>query len=123
MSNHKSTIITFAPFHCHNGRGWAGEGNVVITSLVLNRSIDGWMICDFTSFSAVFQSYHDDGRMIMKGCVQWTPFTVEKISPRAGLELRTSRSVGQRLTHWSVPSYILLANDFNTLFVHICVKS
>ena len=85
MSNHKSTIITFALFHCHNGRGWAGEGNVVI---------DGWMICDFTSFSAVFQSYHDDGRMIMKGYVQWTPFTVEKISPRAGLELRTSRSVG-----------------------------
>ena len=23
------------------------------------------------SFSTVFQSYQDDGRMIMKGCVQW----------------------------------------------------
>ena len=34
---------------------------------------DGWMICDFTSFSTVFQSYQDDGRMIMKGCVQWNP--------------------------------------------------
>ena len=31
--------------------------------------MDGWMICDFTSFSTVFQSYQDDGRMIMKGCV------------------------------------------------------
>ena len=31
---------------------------------------DGWMICDFTSFSTVFQSYQDDGRLIMKGCVQ-----------------------------------------------------
>ena len=33
----------------------------------------GWMICDFMSFSTVFQSYQDDGRMIMKGCVQWDP--------------------------------------------------
>ena len=56
------------------------------------------MICDFTSFSTVFQSYQDDGRMIMKDCVQWNPFTVEKISPRAGIELGTARSVGQRLT-------------------------
>ena len=23
--------------------------------------MDGWFICDFTSFSAVFQSYQDDG--------------------------------------------------------------
>ena len=36
-------------------------------------SLDGWMTCDFTSFSTVFQSYQDDGRMIMKGCVQWNP--------------------------------------------------
>ena len=35
--------------------------------------IDGWMTCDFTSFSTVFQSYQDDGQMIMKGCVQWNP--------------------------------------------------
>ena len=36
-------------------------------------SKDGWMICDFTSFSTVFQSYQDDGRMITKGCEQWNP--------------------------------------------------
>ena len=42
----------------------------------------GWMACDFTSFSTVFQ---DDGRLIMKG--NETPFTVEKISPRAWIEL------------------------------------
>ena len=35
------------------------------------RKMDGWMTCEFTSFSTVFQSYQDDGRMIMKGCVQW----------------------------------------------------
>ena len=34
------------------------------------RGGDGWMICDFTSFSTIFQLYQDDNRMIMKGCVQ-----------------------------------------------------
>ena len=33
--------------------------------------MDGWMICDFTSLSTVFKLYQDDGRMIMKACVQW----------------------------------------------------
>ena len=28
-----------------------------------------WMACDFTSFSTVFQSYQDAGRVKMKGCV------------------------------------------------------
>ena len=32
-------------------------------------------------------------------CAMEPPFTVEKISPRAGIELGTARSVGQRLTH------------------------
>ena len=35
--------------------------------------MDGWMTCDFTSFSTVFQPYQDDERLIMKGCVQWSP--------------------------------------------------
>ena len=50
-------------------------------------SMDGWMTCDFYVFSTVFQSNQDDERLIMKGCVQWSSFTVEKISPRAGDEL------------------------------------
>ena len=33
--------------------------------------IDGWVISNFTSFSKVFQSYPDNGRLIMKGCGQW----------------------------------------------------
>ena len=39
------------------------------------------MICDFTSSLTVFQSYQDDGRLIMKGkaVCNGTPFTVEKI--------------------------------------------
>ena len=28
---------------------------------------------DVTSFSTVFQSYQDDERLIMKGCVIWNP--------------------------------------------------
>ena len=61
--------------------------------------MDGLMICDLTSFSTVFQSYQDDGQMIMKGLCNGILFTAEKISPRSGLELWTARSVGQRLTH------------------------
>ena len=38
----------------------------------------GWMTCDFTSFSTVFQSHEDDGWVITKESVQWNPFTVGK---------------------------------------------
>ena len=34
--------------------------------------------------------------MIIKAVCNVTPFTVEKMSPRAGLEFGTARSVGQR---------------------------
>ena len=33
--------------------------------------MNGWIICDFTSFSTVFQLYQDDYWVIMKDCVQW----------------------------------------------------
>ena len=36
-------------------------------------SKDAWMTCDFTSFSTAFQSYQDDERLMMKGCVQLNP--------------------------------------------------
>ena len=61
------------------------------------KCMDGWTICDFTSFQQYFNYIRTEGRMIMKVCVQWNP--VEKNSPRAGLELGTVRSVGQCLTH------------------------
>ena len=44
------------------------------------------MICNFTSFLTVFQSSWDGVWMIMKGCVHWNSFKVEKISPQAGIE-------------------------------------
>ena len=34
---------------------------------------DGWITRDFTSFSTVFQSYQDDGWMIMKVLCNGTP--------------------------------------------------
>ena len=44
------------------------------------------MICDLTSFSTIFQSYQDDGQMLMKGLHNGTLVTVKKISPQAGLK-------------------------------------
>ena len=49
--------------------------------------MDGWITSDFTSFSTVFQSYQDDVRLIMKGCVHWNCVMVEKILPLVGIEL------------------------------------
>ena len=43
----------------------------VCCGLYLTR-IDGWMTHkSFTSFSTIFQSYEDDRRLIIEGCVQW----------------------------------------------------
>ena len=47
-----------------------------------NEGMDG---CNFTSFSTVFQSYQDDGQVIMKGCVQWNPVYDGKDCLRQGL--------------------------------------
>ena len=35
--------------------------------------MDRWMTSNFTSFLIVFQSYQDNGWMIMKDCVQSNP--------------------------------------------------
>ena len=54
--------------------------------------------CDFTSFSAVFQSsgrWAGDNERL---CAMEPIYEVEKISPRAGLESGMARSVGQHLT-------------------------
>ena len=47
------------------------------------RNFSGWLDdCDFTSFSTVFQSYQDDGWVIMKDRI--TAFTAGKISASSG---------------------------------------
>ena len=40
----------------------------------------GWISCGFTSLSTVFQSYKDDGRVSMKGTLQWSAVYVRKES-------------------------------------------
>ena len=56
-------------------------------------------MCDFTSFSIVFQSYQDDGRLIMKGCVQWNVVYSSEDFATSGNRTRSARSEGQGLTH------------------------
>ena len=41
---------------------------VVTGEKVDTDKMDGWLTCDCTSYSTIFQSYQDDGRLIMKGC-------------------------------------------------------
>ena len=36
-------------------------------------TMDGWITFDFTSFITVFQLYQDDGRVIIKDCLQGNP--------------------------------------------------
>ena len=64
-----------------------GYPNTKISLLPTDGWMDGWMTCDFISFSTVLQSYQGDGRLIMNGCVKRNSIAVEKISPRAGIEL------------------------------------
>ena len=55
------------------------------------------MTCDFMSFSIVLLLYQDDGRMIMKGCVQWSPIYSCEDFARAGIKPRSAKSVGHSL--------------------------
>ena len=92
--NHFGRYIISIVYHCtrltpaHRHRVDVSPN---VTSLqnvnVLNKNekMNGWIDnLDSTSFSTVFQSYQDDRRIIMKGCVQGTPFMIEKISASGG---------------------------------------
>ena len=58
-----------------------------IIVIMFPKQIDGWLTCNFKSFSTVLQSYQADGQMIMKGYVQWNP-----IYGREGFALRGART-------------------------------
>ena len=60
--------------------------------------MDGWMCCDFTCFSTVFQSYQNDGRLIMKALCN-EPRLWMRIFRLEGDRTRSAGSVGQGLTH------------------------
>ena len=53
------------------------------------------MTCDFTSFSEVFQLYQDDGRLIMKDCVQWNYVYGGKDFASSGDRAQSARSVSE----------------------------
>ena len=55
----------------HIQSNFNGLNTFGIRKICSRQGIDGWMTRDFTSFLTVFQSYQDDVRMIVKGCVQW----------------------------------------------------
>ena len=62
------------------------------------RWLNGWMTCDFKPFLTVFQSYQDDGWVIMKDCVQHNSvYDLKDLLPQVGSKLGTNRSVGQHL--------------------------
>ena len=52
--------------------------------------------------------------MMIKAVCNRTPFTVETILPRAGLELGTDRSIDQGLTHWATGAPVTVGS------VHLC---
>ena len=55
-------------------RLWLLLGFLQALQRLSDSRVNGWMeTCDFTSVLTVFQSYQDDDRLIMKGCVQWNP--------------------------------------------------
>ena len=61
--------------------------------------MDGSRTSDFTSFSTVFQSYQDDGRMTMALCAMEFRLRLKQSSTQTGLDLTIARSVGQHFTN------------------------
>ena len=61
--------------------------------------MDNWMelTCDFTSFSAVFQSYQDNERRYATE----PHLHLKRSPPHLGLNPGTAWSVGQSLTYWT----------------------
>ena len=81
------------------------------------------MTCSFTSFSTVFQLYQDEGDDNERLCAM-EPCLCLKIWPRAVLEPRTARLVGQRITHRAAGAFfsrisqidILISLDIGRIF-------
>ena len=87
VENHGITVtnnysITSANSYspCNNVVRLIRMQNIIVHNFCLANknkiSLDGWVTCDFMSCLTVFQSYQDDGRMMIKGCAQWNPVYV-----------------------------------------------
>ena len=68
LQSQKSAIcICVCVYACVNVcMGVCGEGGRALRDRCM-MCRDRWMMCNFTSFPTVFQSYQDDGQMIIKG--------------------------------------------------------
>ena len=84
-----------------NRRPWLSPGPLpseniqvvvfIVVAVVLESIKNGWVTCDFTSFSIVFQYYQDDGSTKMKRSCSMVPCSrLERLPSRAGLELGTA---------------------------------
>ena len=71
MSASKSSY--FLGFHWSQHSNLVSVGQHFVTTRIVHLPMDEWMISNFMSFLTVFQSYQDDERLIMKGCVQKSP--------------------------------------------------
>ena len=77
------------------------------------------MTCNFTSISTVFQSYQDDGLVIMKGCVQWNCVYGWKDFRFCGTQIRDSLIIRPALNLLSYRGSIMSGqwvDDNGTLF-------
>ena len=93
--------------------------------------MDWWMICDFTSFATVYQSYQDVlSRQVMNNdmissadivsiirrierlCAVEPCLRLKRPLPQVGLELETTRSVGQCLTCWAAGAPLTLRRSW-----------
>ena len=57
------------------------------------------------------QCYQDNGRLIIKGCVQWSSVYGWEDFASSGDRTRSAGSVGQHLTHWATGAPIMTAAD------------
>ena len=57
----------------HDMRNLIFHQQCIAAQWIVLRRTGGCLTCDCTSFLTIFQSYLDDGRVMMKYCVQWNP--------------------------------------------------
>ena len=73
---------------------------------------DRWVAADITSFSTIFQSYQDDERLLLKGCMQMEPHLRWKKKFRL-----------QRESNWKPLSYWYFFTVKNAVFKYAKVPN
>ena len=85
--------------------------------ILIHGWVDGWMTYNFTSHYTVFDSYQDDVRMVMKGCVKSNPiYSSKNFRFRLVFKTRDRQSRRPALNLLSHRSSSLLNNDLGAYF-------